>query len=63
MYINFWYPMARIEELTDKPMKVGALGQDFVLFRDENGDAAAKRFLRDTDFTTLTSGRAQLDYK
>jgi phenylpropionate dioxygenase-like ring-hydroxylating dioxygenase large terminal subunit len=40
MYINFWYPMARIEELTDKPMKVGALGQDFVLFRDDNGDAA-----------------------
>ena len=27
------------------------------------GDAAAKHFLRDTDFTTLTSGRAQLDYK
>ena len=27
------------------------------------GDAAAKRFLRDTDFTTLKSGRAQFEYK
>jgi dienelactone hydrolase len=27
------------------------------------GDAAAKRFLRDTDFTTLTNGRAQFEYK
>ena len=27
------------------------------------GDAAAKRFLRDTDFTTLKSGRVQFEYK
>ena len=40
MYINFWCPMATSEELTDKPLKVRALGQDFVVFRGENGEAA-----------------------
>jgi phenylpropionate dioxygenase-like ring-hydroxylating dioxygenase large terminal subunit len=39
MYINFWYPMATSEELQDKPLKVRALGQDFVVFRGEDGKA------------------------
>jgi phenylpropionate dioxygenase-like ring-hydroxylating dioxygenase large terminal subunit len=39
MYINFWYPMATSEELTDKPLKVRGLGQDFVVFRGEDGKA------------------------
>lgn len=39
MYINFWYPMATSAELTDKPLKVRALGQDFVLFRGDDGIA------------------------
>jgi len=39
MYINFWYPMATSEELTDKPLKIRCLGQDFVLFRGEDGKA------------------------
>ena len=39
MYINFWYPMATTEELTDKPIKARGLGQDFVLFRDADGEA------------------------
>ncbi|MCC5794260.1 MAG: aromatic ring-hydroxylating dioxygenase subunit alpha [Chromatiales bacterium] len=39
MYINFWYPMATAEELADKPLKVRALGQDFVVFRDSEGKA------------------------
>lgn len=39
MYINFWYPMARAEEVTDKPVKVRALAQDFVVFRDTEGNA------------------------
>lgn len=39
MYINFWYPMATAEELTDQPLQVKALGQDFVLWRSEDGDA------------------------
>jgi phenylpropionate dioxygenase-like ring-hydroxylating dioxygenase large terminal subunit len=32
--------MATSEELTDNPLKVRALGQDFVVFRGENGEAA-----------------------
>ncbi len=40
MYINFWYPMATGEEVeADKPLKVSALGQDFVVFRDSEGQA------------------------
>ena len=39
MYINFWYPMATSEELGDKPLKVQCLGQDFVMFRDSQGQA------------------------
>ena len=39
MYINFWYPMALSDELTDKPLKVRGLGQDFVVFRGEDGKA------------------------
>lgn len=39
MYINFWYPMATTAELTDKPLKVRAIGQDFVVFRGEDGAA------------------------
>ena len=39
MYINFWYPMATAEELGEKPHRVRALGQDFVMFRDSQGKA------------------------
>lgn len=39
MYINFWYPVLMARELTDKPVRVGMLGQDFVAFRDANGRA------------------------
>jgi phenylpropionate dioxygenase-like ring-hydroxylating dioxygenase large terminal subunit len=40
MYINFWYPIVRSEDLGyDLPEKVTVLGVDLVAFRDENGDA------------------------
>lgn len=39
MLINFWYPMATTAELTDKPLRVRALTQDFVVFRDADGRA------------------------
>jgi len=39
MYINFWYPTCTSSALTDKPLKQRMLGQDFVLFRDEDGVA------------------------
>lgn len=37
MYINFWYPMAISSELSEAPIKVRALGQDFALFRNAEG--------------------------
>jgi len=39
MYINFWYPAEWGKDVTDQPVKVRMLGQDFVLFRDSAGDA------------------------
>ena len=40
MYINFWYPIARSEEIAaDKPLRVNLLGLSFVAFRDEDGAA------------------------
>ncbi len=46
MYINFWYPIIRSEDLSyDRPEKVKVLGCNLVAFRDDNGDA---RVLSDT---------------
>lgn len=40
MYINFWYPIARSEEIVnDKPRRVELLGMPFVAFRDDDGAA------------------------
>jgi phenylpropionate dioxygenase-like ring-hydroxylating dioxygenase large terminal subunit len=40
MYINFWYPIARAEEVVDdKPLRVELLGMPFVAFRDSAGQA------------------------
>jgi phenylpropionate dioxygenase-like ring-hydroxylating dioxygenase large terminal subunit len=40
MFINFWYPLARAQDLVaDKPMKVTVLGQNLVVFRDSKGEA------------------------
>lgn len=40
MYINFWYPVGRSEEIVkDKPRRVELLGMAFVAFRDEAGEA------------------------
>ena len=39
MFINFWYPMALTEEVTEKPVKVRCIGQDFVVFRGRDGVA------------------------
>jgi len=39
MYINFWYPMAGSDDLQNEPVKIRGLGQDFVLFRGEDGKA------------------------
>ena len=39
MFINFWYAAEESKNLTDKPMHVRMLGQDFVFFRDSSGEA------------------------
>ena len=40
MYINFWYPIVRSEDLGyDQPEKVKVLGCNLVAFRDQDGKA------------------------
>jgi len=40
MYINFWYPIGRGEEITaDKPFRAQVFGLPFVAFRDAGGGA------------------------
>jgi phenylpropionate dioxygenase-like ring-hydroxylating dioxygenase large terminal subunit len=40
MYINFWYPVVRSEDLApDLPERVKILGLNFVVFRNEKGEA------------------------
>lgn len=40
MYINFWYPIIRSEDLgPDEPQKVSLLGVNVVAFRDDDGTA------------------------
>jgi phenylpropionate dioxygenase-like ring-hydroxylating dioxygenase large terminal subunit len=46
MYINFWYPIIRSEDLAhDRPEKVEVMGVNLVIFRDTEGKA---RVLSDT---------------
>ncbi len=46
MYINFWYPIIKSEELGhDVPERVKVLGVNLVAFRDQDGEA---RVLSDT---------------
>ena len=40
MYINFWYPVVRSQDLGMTPQKVRLLAHDFVVFRDQAGKAA-----------------------
>ncbi|MEO7387722.1 MAG: aromatic ring-hydroxylating dioxygenase subunit alpha [Gammaproteobacteria bacterium] len=39
MFINFWYAALCSDQLTDQPVKVRMLGQNFVLFRESAGTA------------------------
>jgi phenylpropionate dioxygenase-like ring-hydroxylating dioxygenase large terminal subunit len=40
MYINFWYPVVRSEDLgPDQPERAKILGLNFVVFRNEEGEA------------------------
>jgi phenylpropionate dioxygenase-like ring-hydroxylating dioxygenase large terminal subunit len=47
MYINFWYPMIRSEDLSPgKPEKVKVLGLNFAVFRTAPAKPRAERHLR-----------------
>jgi phenylpropionate dioxygenase-like ring-hydroxylating dioxygenase large terminal subunit len=37
MFINFWYPVVRAQDLGATPQKVRILAHDFVVFRDQHG--------------------------
>ena len=40
MYINFWYPVALCDEVTNEaPLKIQIMGLNFVAFRDTAGNA------------------------
>lgn len=39
MIKNFWWPLEFSERVTKKPVRVTALGQEFVLYRQPNGEA------------------------
>jgi phenylpropionate dioxygenase-like ring-hydroxylating dioxygenase large terminal subunit len=39
MFINFWYPLIRAQDLGTSPAKVTVLGQNLVAFRDSQGRA------------------------
>ncbi len=38
MYINFWYPVARSEDIQDRPQRIRMLGQNFAVWRDGEGE-------------------------
>ncbi len=40
MFINFWYPVVRSQDLGTTPQKVRILAHDFVVFRDQAGNPA-----------------------
>jgi phenylpropionate dioxygenase-like ring-hydroxylating dioxygenase large terminal subunit len=39
MFVNFWYPAEESENITNAPLRVQMLGLQFVLWRDEHGQA------------------------
>ena len=39
MFINFWYPATKSEDLKEEPLQIQILGQDLVVFRDSTGRA------------------------
>src|SRR5688572_3076649 len=40
---NYWYPLARAADLTSKPRRALALGEELVLWRDSRGRAHIMR--------------------
>ena len=60
MYINFWYAMEESKNVNaDKPLKVKRLMQNFVLFRDENGQAHCLHDVCSHRSGSLSDGRVR----
>ncbi len=61
MFINFWYPVVRSQDLGTTPQKVRMLAHDFVVFRDQAGKVAV---LSDTCIhrgASLSQGKCKED--
>lgn len=61
MFMNFWYPVVRSQDLGATPQRATILAHDFVAFRDQNGKAAV---LSDTCVhrgASLSAGKCKQD--
>jgi len=61
MFMNFWYPVVRADDLGATPQKVRILAHDFVVFRDQAGKVAV---LSDTCIhrgASLSQGKCKED--
>jgi phenylpropionate dioxygenase-like ring-hydroxylating dioxygenase large terminal subunit len=61
MFINFWYAAEQSENVTDKPVGVRMLGQDFVLFRDSEGKAHCLSNVCIHRGASLAGGKVKID--
>ena len=62
MFINFWYAAELGDKVTDEPVGVRMLGQDFVLFRDTAGDVHCLSNVCAHRGAALADGKVQGDY-
>jgi len=61
MFINFWYAAEQSENVTDQPVAVRMLGQNFVLFRDTQGRAHCLSNVCSHRGGALSDGKVQGD--
>ena len=61
MFINFWYAAELSDKVTDEPVGVRMLGQDFVLFRDTAGDVHCLSNICAHRGAALADGKVQGD--
>ena len=62
MFINFWYAAEESKNLTDEPMHVRLLSQDFVFFRDSSGKAHCLSNVCCHRGASLAHGKIKGDY-
>lgn len=59
MLRRYWWPVQFAENITNKPVKVRLLGEDFVVYRGENGKLALLDLLCTHRLTSLEYGRVE----